>query len=72
MSNSPIEQIKQMDTENRLHAVQIIWDSLLDKPDSIPLTEKQKSILDKRLQSHLENPEQALPWEEVKEKLNLS
>jgi putative addiction module component (TIGR02574 family) len=38
--------------------------------DADPLTEEEKALIDSRIEAHEENPEAAIPWEEVRARLN--
>ncbi len=43
-------------------------DGWLDDDD--PLTEEQKALIESRIEANEKNPETAIPWEEVKARLN--
>jgi putative addiction module component (TIGR02574 family) len=60
--------IDQMSLEDRLRLVQDIWDSIAATPEQLPLTEAQRSELERRLAAHAANPQDVVPWEEVKAK----
>ncbi|MGQ0540293.1 MAG: addiction module protein [Blastocatellia bacterium] len=38
-------------------------------PDDLSLTDEQKTEIDRRLADYRENPEKALAWEDVRERL---
>jgi hypothetical protein len=40
-----------------------------DLPDALPVTEAQRTELDRRLAAHLENPDAARAWPEVRDEL---
>jgi putative addiction module component (TIGR02574 family) len=58
--------IDQMSIEDRLTLVQEIWDSIAAEAEQIPLTEAQRSELERRLAAHAADPSNVIPWEEVK------
>ena len=60
--------IDQWSIEDRLRLVQEIWDSIAGAPEEVPLTEAQRSELKRRLAAHAANPQDVIPWEEVKAK----
>ena len=60
--------IDQWSVEDRLRLVQEIWDSIAAIPEEIPLTEAQRGELERRLAAHAANPQDVVPWEEVKAK----
>jgi putative addiction module component (TIGR02574 family) len=60
--------IDQMSLEDRLRLVQEIWDSIAATPEQLPLTEAQRSELERQLAAHAANLQDIVPWEEVKAK----
>ena len=60
--------IDQWSVEDRLRLVQEIWDGIAAAPEQLPLTEVQRSELERRLAAHAANPQDVVPWEEVKAK----
>ena len=60
-----INDVLALPPADRLELVQRLWDSLLDDPDSLPLTEAQKKELDRRYEDYLRNPDEGSTWEEV-------
>ena len=44
----------------------MIWDSISEFPEAIPLTEKQSEELDIRLEEYENNPEGNIRWEQAK------
>ncbi len=49
--------------------VKDIWDSIAEQPKQILLTRGQIIELDKRLDSHYQNPEDGDVWETVRERI---
>lgn len=58
--------IDRMSVEERLRLVQAIWDSIAAESDRPPLSDSLRAELDRRLADHLANPNDVVPWEEVK------
>lgn len=54
--------------EIRLKLAELDGDGWLDDDD--PLTQEQKALIESRIEAHEKNPEAAIPWEEVKARLN--
>jgi putative addiction module component (TIGR02574 family) len=50
---------------DRLDLIHQLWESLLEDPEGIPLTNEQKSELDRRYEDYLANPDEGHTWEEV-------
>ena len=69
MSPAQIEEILRLSVEERIRLVETVWDSIAAQPESLPLTEAQRSELDLRLAEHLKNPSGARPWPEVRDSL---
>jgi len=55
--------------EERARLAQAIWDSIAEVPERVQLTESDRQELDRRLASYLENPEEGLPWSEVRSRI---
>lgn len=69
MPRTPVEEILALPVTDRLQALQAIWDSIVEAPESLPVSPSQRDELDRRLKLHQEDPEAALPWEEVRARL---
>jgi putative addiction module component (TIGR02574 family) len=54
--------------EIRLKLAELEGDDWLDEDD--PLTDEQKALIESRIEAHERNPETAIPWEELKARLN--
>ncbi|MDQ3816372.1 MAG: addiction module protein [Acidobacteriota bacterium] len=70
--STELSDILQMSVAERIQLVEDIWDSLAASPESIPVTDAQKAELDRRLQAHAQNPDEGIPWDELKEKVRKS
>lgn len=51
----------------RVQLVEDIWDSILEMPEALALTEPQKVELDARLAAYHRNPAEGKPWGLVRE-----
>jgi putative addiction module component (TIGR02574 family) len=58
--------IDRLRVEDRLTLVEEIWDSIAADSAAIPLTDAQRAELDQRIADHEANPNDVVPWEEVK------
>jgi putative addiction module component (TIGR02574 family) len=58
--------IDRLRVEDRLTLVEEIWDSIAADSAAIPLTDAQRVELDQRIADHEANPNDVVPWEEVK------
>ena len=64
-----LSQILELPTDERLQLVEAIWDSLIEVPEAIPVSDAVREELDRRLAAYYENPSSARPWREIKEEL---
>jgi len=58
--------IERLGIEERLTLVEELWDSIAADSSAVPLTEAQRTELDRRIAEHEANPDDVVPWEEVK------
>lgn len=58
--------IDRLSVDERIALVQEIWDSIATDPDRTHLTEAGRRELERRLADHEANPEDVVPWEQVK------
>ncbi|MGE0884177.1 MAG: addiction module protein [Blastocatellales bacterium] len=70
--STQISEILQLSVAERIQLVEDIWDSVAAFPDEVALTEAQKKELDRRLQSYAQNPQEGIPWEDLKAQLSQS
>ena len=61
------DEIFELSTEERLHLIESLWDSL--PPDQVPVQGWHKEILEERLEDHRRNPDDSVSWEELKDEL---
>ena len=69
MENVSLSDVFQLPIEERIRLAQAIWDSVASKPGQIPLTKAQVRELDRCYAEYLEDPDEGLPWSEVKARL---
>ncbi len=58
--------IERLGIEERLTLVEELWDSIAADSTVVPLTQAQRAELDRRIAEHEANPDDVVPWEEVK------
>ncbi|MEI8063391.1 MAG: addiction module protein [Verrucomicrobiota bacterium] len=61
--------ILKLSVPERILLVEAIWDSVSEVPDALPLTEEQKTELDRRLDAYHQNPSAGSPWALVRERI---
>ena len=55
--------------EDQIDYVQALWDRIAATPDRVPVPDSHKAILDERLADLDAHPEDAVPWEQVRDEL---
>ena len=58
--------IDRLSVDERLALVEDIWDSIALESGALPLTDAQRTELDRRIAEHDANPDDVVPWEDVK------
>lgn len=66
MNTQLLEQARKLDVNEQIDLVEAIWESIVSQDAVPPLTSAQKTELDRRLTEHLANPDDVIPWDEVK------
>jgi len=69
MNSDALSEVIGLPIQERIRAVQAIWDSVAENPDSVPVTPQQKAILEQRLREYRENPDDVASWAEVERRL---
>ena len=58
--------IDRLSVEERLTLVEDLWDSIAEENAATSLTAAQTAELDRRLADYKANPDNIIPWEDVK------
>ncbi len=66
MNTQLLQQASVLDIDEQIELVEAIWDGIVRSGAVPSLTEAQKTELDRRLAEHLANPNDVIPWSEVK------
>ncbi|MGA2547779.1 MAG: addiction module protein [Rectinemataceae bacterium] len=69
MSSISIADILTLSVSERIMLVEDIWDSIVDAPEEIFLSEAQEQELNARLDAYHENPTEGSPWAIVKDRI---
>ena len=69
MSSISIADILTLSVSERIMLVEDIWDSIVDAPEEIFLSEAQEQELNARLDAYHENPTEGSPWTIVKDRI---
>ena len=60
-----IAEIRKLPIPERLRLVSEIWDSILDDPSLLPVSDELARELELRLAAHRADPESSQPWPSV-------
>ena len=61
--------IKQLTIAERLDLISELWDSIPDSLDELPMPDWHREELERRLAAADADPDAAIPWEEVRDRL---
>ena len=70
--STQLTDILQMSVAERIQLAEDIWDSIAAVPEALPLTDAERQELDRRLELYAKNPDEGIPWDELKERLRRS
>ncbi|MBK9216843.1 MAG: addiction module protein [Chloracidobacterium sp.] len=60
-----LEKACELPIPERIRLVEDIWDSIAAESGSVELTQGQMDELERRIEYHVANPEDTVPWEVV-------
>jgi putative addiction module component (TIGR02574 family) len=61
------ERIRELTPQERIELIELLWESFVEAPESLPVTEEQRAELRRRLAEHERDPDAAKPWSEVRD-----
>ena len=61
--------INQLSVAERLDLISVLWDSIPDSLEELPIPEWHREELERRLAAADADPGGAIPWEEVRRRL---
>ena len=62
-------ELQSLSVADRLQLLEEIWDSLVETPDAIPVTDAQRKELARRRRAHARNPSAGKPWGQIRARL---
>ncbi len=65
-----MDDIRRLSIAERIKLVEAIWDTIAASQESIPLTEGQRSELDRRRNEYAKEPSAGRTWDEIREDLD--
>lgn len=69
MPSVTYSEILSLPPAERLQLLEVIWDSLTEMPEAIPLPEGLRDELDRRLENYYRDPASARPWSEIRDEV---
>ena len=69
MGRITIDQLLALPSAERVELAQLIWDSVAERPENVPLTAAQRDELDRRLDAFERDPNAGSTWESIKRSL---
>ncbi len=69
MSTVTKTDVLKLSVPERIQLVEDIWDSIVEIPEQVALTDAQAAELERRLEAFQKNPGEGSPWSIVKERL---
>ena len=62
-------EILNLPPAERLQLLEAIWDSLIEVPEAIPVSDELKEELERRLENYYRDPSSSSPWADVREQI---
>ena len=64
-----LKDILNLSVSERILMVEAIWDSIPENDKKLGLSDETRQLLDDRLATHINNPNEGSSWEEVKSRI---
>ena len=69
VSKATRDELLRLSPTQRLLIAQDLWDSVIDQPDALALSEEQRAVLDERLAAYESDPQAGSSWQEVRKRI---
>ena len=69
MTKTALQEILALPVSDRIRAVEEIWDSIAAEPEALPVPQSHIDELDRRLALHRNDPDRAISWEALRNRL---
>ena len=66
MTKATAMEFERLSVAEQIRLVGELWDRIAASPERVPLSDAQRTELDRRLASEREAPPAGIPWESVK------
>lgn len=68
MEKTLIQELSQLNKNEKMLLVEALWDSIASNPDQVEVPEHHKTILEERLKTLEQDKRNGSSWEEVRQK----
>ncbi len=65
----PPAGFEELPVEDQVDYVQALWNKIAERPERLPISDDTKGMLEQRLAAHRAAPDEARPWDEVREEI---
>ncbi len=55
-------ELLSLSVSERIRLAQALWDSIVEAPVALPLSDRDRAELDRRLEAYSRDPEAGSPW----------
>jgi putative addiction module component (TIGR02574 family) len=75
MAMPSTHELLELDVQTRLELIDKLWESVVNelndssKPNSLPISDATRALLDERMREYRTDPATAVPWEDVHARL---
>jgi putative addiction module component (TIGR02574 family) len=69
------EELLKLDVQARIKLIDELWDSVVrdlndpESPQSLPVTDDLRALLDRRTKAYRANPDAGSPWADVRDRI---
>lgn len=70
MMNRPLDELLKLSVPERIQLAEDLWDSIANDPDALPLTDAQRTEVERRLAERDCDPESSVSWDETRARLH--
>jgi putative addiction module component (TIGR02574 family) len=63
------ESIRDLSPTERMRLIELLWESFVEDPSALPVTDEQRVELRRRLEEHERDPNSAKSWSQVRSEL---
>ena len=65
MSDTDVAEILKLPAAERLHLMELLWESLAADPAAVPLGDAHRAVIDERLAEHARDPDDVVTRDQV-------